>query len=110
MSEQEPHFNVTVNGENYELPRSKTSLYRHLGASALDHMFLVHSEDDKFISGTRFFREIFQEDDFETASNYMLKNGFEAHLNIHEPADDDMEAYIAFSNRGEDTPDWLPKV
>ena len=107
--EQEPSFTVEINDKKYELSQSNTTLYRHLGAKALDHFFLKIGETETTITGTRFFREIFAEDSFDTTSNYMLQKGYEAHLNIHEPAEDDMEAYIRFSNRSEETPDWLPE-
>jgi len=111
MSEQEPSFNIEVGGKDYEMLQSKTTLYRHLGAQALDHFFLRHGEIENGIqTGTRFFREIFAEDSFDTTSTFMLQNGYESHLNIHEPSDDDLEAYVRFSNRGEETPDWLPEI
>jgi len=110
MSEKLPSFNIEVAGKKYELNQSNTSLYHHLGARALDHFFLQHSKVDGIMSGTRFFREIFEESSFDTTSNFMIQKGYEAHLNIHEPAEDDLDAYVRFSSRGEETPEWLPEA
>ena len=110
MTENEPSFNVEVNGKKYELAQSNTTLYRHLGATALDHFFLKNGETETTITGVRFFRELFQDETFDTTSKYMVNNGYEAHLNIAEPAEDDMESYIRFNSYNEEKPDWLPEL
>lgn len=114
-NENEPYFNVEVNNKTYEMNRQNATLWTFLGRQALDHIWLEdHIDEDNVAVGTRFWREVFQDDSvFNRLAVFMVDQQYEAHISMRGVPDGDLEAYIDFSTsniEGSDTPDWLPEV
>lgn len=107
MTEKDPGFNINIGERKFELNRSNAEVYGYLGRIALDHFFIVSSVTDEVRTGTRLWRECFEDGDFDKVANYMLERGYAGHINLQDVPDDDMDAYIRFDRSGE--PDMIPE-
>lgn len=110
MENNEPKVTIEVNGKSFEFLRNNTTLWTFMGRTAIDHIWLEdHIDEDNVMNGTRFFRELFNEGDFDRLSVYMVEAEYETHLNLREVPDADLEAYIGFSTSADGIIDTIPE-
>lgn len=109
MSEREPKLTSEMNNAEYEVKRDNSQLWTFIGRAALDHIWLQHHvEDDGISVGSRFWRELFEDDVmFNRIACYMVAQSYEAHTNLIEVPETDMDAYVRFNSANEKEPDWL---
>ena len=104
MSELEPFATLNVGKEKYEVTQDNATLYRHLGNTALDHLFVSIGEN----SGIFVWSDNPSYDEVAAAA---VANECMLVLNIKEPAEMDVKAFIKHHKSDLDTiPSWLPEV
>ena len=105
MSELEPFATLNVGEEKYEVTRENATLYRHLGAAAMiDHLFVSLGEN----SGIYVWQNNPAYDEVAAAA---VANECMLILNIQEPSEMDVKAFIKHHKSDLDTiPSWLPEL
>lgn len=104
MSEKESFATVHAGDETYEVFRENATVYRHLGNKALDHVF-VSIEEDKGVY-------VWESNPMYAAlATLAVQNECMLVLNIPEPSEMDVKAYMKHHSSDVDTvPDWLPEL
>lgn len=105
MEGSEAFATLNVEGKQYEVTRENATLYRHLGSTALDHLFVSIGEN----AGIYVWEN---NPNYEAISTAAVENECMLVLNIKEPADMDIKAYVKHNKKDlEDTvtvpEEWL---
>ena len=102
--ESEPFATLNVGEEKYEVTRENATLYRHLGNTALDHLFVSLGEN----SGIYVWQN---NPAYDAVAAAAVANECMLILNIQEPSEMDVRAFMKHNTKdvGE-LPSWLPEV
>lgn len=92
MSEQDPSMNLHMNGGDFEATPENTSLFLFAGQlSMYNHVFIrLEDRDENTVSGTYVFST---HQVYERMRDYMLQQGYPAHVNLRDIAQCDLDAY-----------------
>jgi len=105
MKENEVFATLNVGNEKFEARQDNTAIYRHLGKWALyDHVFVeLNEKSGVYIWNTNQF--------YEDLALLAVEHECTLHLNIQEPSEVDIKAYIKHHTGDKDAlPEWLPEV
>jgi hypothetical protein len=109
MSEHFANLNLP-DGEKLPITDRNIILYRHLGAAAVyDHLFVtVDGERGLFI----WAQQPPDNPNYLALAPLAVKNEAELHINIHEPAQGDIDTFNrhALEDLDQEFPDWMPEV
>jgi len=104
MNEKESFATINVEGEQYEVGQHNATLYKHLGQTALDHVFVSIGES----AGIYVWEN---NAGYEDLAKAVVENECMLVLNISEPSDMDVKAYIKHNKADLNIiPEWLPEV
>ena len=99
--ENDPTIRLQFKDTEVELHPDHTSVYHHLGQAAINHLFIRTSEvGEQPMVGYRIWRDLFGSNDEERDAKFgyvvqeMISRGYEAHINIQNPLESDVEAYV----------------
>lgn len=113
MSEYEPSFGLTYNGEKLACTRENTTLYTFMGHLALyNHVFTVlpNNPETDAPQGLYVFQQVLPEN-YEKIEEFMVSHNYPQIINMHQVPEIDQESLHKILNKDIDTtPDWMPEV
>lgn len=89
--EHEPSAHIKCNGEDVEMRRDNTTLFRHLGHAAVyDHIFITLSEEPLK------YTYVFQDNPgYEPLRQFLERHDYPQHINLTDAAECDKNVYVA---------------
>lgn len=92
---------LNVNGNSFETSPENTVVYTFIGAAGLlNHVFLITGEKDGSPSGGYVFESLREDNKlFRKLYQVAAREGYPAHLNMHEAPECDFNEYVRRSTR-----------